>query len=186
LAAHAVGTTLSAFLPQASAADLPRDAVHLKNQELVLRVARQGGWRGLPEAPIDRDAGRSRHADVLLERSHTAAQEFALCEVADWLADAGEGVRDFQRRLAAVDRYAVARMADDQLPRASGLWLVRATQRNRRLVDEHRNFFRGQFPGSGRAWLAALADAKAPMPRDPTLLWVDVGGMRIYEARYAR
>lgn len=183
-AAHAVGTALSAYLQQASAAAAPRDAVHLRNEELVLRTAAPGGWHGLGEAQIDRDPGRSRHADVLLERLRAGlGDEYALCEVSDWVPDVGDAVRDFQRRLAAVDRYAVARMRDDAVPTTSGFWLVRATLRNRRLVDEHRNFFHSRFPGSGRAWLAALATPTAPMPAEPALLWVDVGGTRIFEAR---
>src|SRR5438132_12655233 len=42
-AAHAVGTSLNAHLPATTAADAPRDAVHLRNQELVLRTAAAGG-----------------------------------------------------------------------------------------------------------------------------------------------
>ena len=183
-AAHAVGTTLSAHLPYASAADQPRDAVHLRNQELVLRTAQVGGWRGVPEQALDRELTRSRHGDVVLTRSKGKnAAEWCLTEVSDWVADVGESVRDFDRRLAALDRLAVARMRGEAVPRTSGIWLLRATQRNRRLVDEHRHFFRGRFPGSGRTWLAALTDPKAPMPAQPALLWVDVSGTRIFEAR---
>jgi hypothetical protein len=117
---------------------------------------------------------------VLLERGRS---DYALCEVTDWVADVGDAVRDFQRRLAALDRYAVARMVGDVVPRTSGFWLLRATQRNRRLVDEHRNFFRSRFPGSGRAWLAALTTATAAMPDEPALIWVDVAATRIFEVR---
>jgi hypothetical protein len=117
---------------------------------------------------------------VLLERGRS---DYALCEVTDWVADVGDAVRDFQRRLAALDRYAVARMVGDVVPRTSGFWLLRATQRNRRLVDEHRNFFRSRFPGSGRAWLAALTTAPAAMPDEPALIWVDVAATRIFEVR---
>ena len=182
-AAHAVGTTLSAFLPQASAADQPRDAVHLRNQELVLRTAQSGGWRGVPEQALDRELTRSRHGDVVLSRPTAGAAEWCLVEVVDWISDVGESVRDFARRLAALDRNAVSRMRDDAVPRTSGFWLLRATQRNRRLVDEHRHFFRGRYPGSGRARLAALTNEAVPMPSEPALLWVDVGGTRIFEAR---
>jgi hypothetical protein len=185
-AAHAVGTTLNAYLPQASAADLPRDAVHLRNQELVLRVAAGGGWRGVPEQALDADLARSRHGDVVLSRRRATAavQEVCLVEVVDWVADAGESVRDFQRRLAALDRYAVARMRPaDAVPISGGCWLLRATRRNRELINEHRHFFRSRFPGSGRTWLAALTSTAAPMPADPALLWVDVGGTRIFPSR---
>ena len=151
-AAFAVGGKLRAYVEETSAATGPRVAVHLRNQELVLRTAAPGRWHGVGEAQIDPDAGRSRHADVLMERRQVGlGDEYALCEVSDWVPDVGDGVRDFQRRLAAVDRYAVARMRDDAVPRTCGFWLVRATLRNRRLVDEHRNFFHSRFPGSGRA-----------------------------------
>ena len=183
-AAFAVGGKLRVYIEETSAATAPRDAVHLRNQELVLRTAAAGAWHGIAEAQIDRDPGRSRHADVLMERRPAALNdEYALCEITDWLPDVGDAVRDFQRRLAALDAYAVARMRDDAVPRTSGFWLVRATLRNRRLVDEHRHFFRSRFPGSGRAWLAALTSPTAPMPTEAALLWVDVGGTRIFEAR---
>jgi transcriptional regulator with XRE-family HTH domain len=186
-AAHAVGSTLSAFLPGATAAGMPRDAVHLRNQELVLRTAQAGGWRGVPEQGLDRELTRSRHGDVVLTRTRESSQplEWCLVEVVDWTDDVGESVRDFDRRLGALDRLAVSRMHGDQLvPSASGMWLLRATLRNRRLVAEHRHFFRGRFPGSGRAWLAALISREATMPDEPALLWVDVRGTRIFAARF--
>ena len=178
-AAHAVGTTLSAYLPQASSADQPRDAVHLRNQELVLRTARDGGWRGVPERALDRELTRSRHGDVVLSRT----TEWCLVEVVDWMVDVGEAVRDFGRRLAALDRLSVARMRGDVMPKSGGLWLLRATARNRRLVAEHQEFFRGRFPGSGRAWLAAITHPGHAMPAEPALLWIDVKGTRIFAAR---
>lgn len=182
-AAHAVGTALSAYLPQASAADQPRDAVHLRNEELVLRTARPGGWRGAPEQALDRELTRSRHGDVVLSRQRAALMEWCLVEVVDWVADVGESVRDFGRRLAALDRYAVARMRGDAVPHSGGIWLLRATRRNRDLVNEHRHFFRGRFPGSARAWLASLTDTMTPLPNEPALLWVDVKGTRIFAVR---
>jgi transcriptional regulator with XRE-family HTH domain len=185
-AAHAVNSSLSAYLEQVSAASLPRDAVHLRNQELVLRVAAIGGWRGVPEAALDRELARSRHADVVLERRQPPGtpDEYALCEVTDWVEDVGEAVRDFQRRLAALDLYAVSRMrGEEPPPKPSGFWLLRATKRNRQLVGEHRNFFRARFPGSGRAWFAALTQPSAPIPNEPALLWVSVSGERIFAAR---
>jgi hypothetical protein len=75
-------------------------------------------------------------------------------EVIDWFSDVGAPIRDWARRLDAVDRYAVARMVgDDELPRTSGCWVVRATRRNRLLLGAHSNLFRARFPGSGRLWL---------------------------------
>ncbi len=184
-AAFAVGTSLSAYLPNASAADLPRDAVHLKNQELIIRTAKVGGWKALAEEPIDRDVGRSRWGDVLLHRRRPATpDEHALMEVIDWFDDVGAPLRAWQRRLDAVERYAIARMSgDDAVPLSSGCWLVRATRRNRGLVADHANLFRTHFPGSGRAWLAALTQAGAAMPNGSALLWVSADGARLFPSR---
>ena len=175
-AAFAVGGSLDAWIKQTSAAGMPRDAVHLRNQELILRLGVGGGWKGLPEELIDRDARTSRAADVLLYRRSPIDQvdEYSFWDVWDWFDDVGGPVRDFQRRMEAVGRYAVARMRlpDSPLPRTGGCFVVRATARNRALIHDHRNFFRSRFPGSAQGWLRALEDAHAPMPTDPALIWV--------------
>ena len=185
-AAFAVGASLEAFIRGGSAADKPRDAVHLKAQELTIRSAARGGWKALPEEMIDRDARTSRAADVLLYRRlpPPIPAEYALMEVIDWFADVGAPLRDWSRRLEAVDRYAVARMRPgDELPLISGSWIVRATRRNRELLTAHRGLFLSRFPGSGIAWLQALADPNRPMPHEPALLWVSVNGDRLTPVR---
>ncbi|CAN5627708.1 hypothetical protein BH23CHL7_BH23CHL7_19320 [soil metagenome] len=184
-AAMAVGSSLNVYLKEASAADRPRDAVHLRNQELLIRTAHPGRWQALAEELIDRDARTSRAADVLLRRRNTrpVAHEYALGEIWDWFSDVGGSARDWQRRLDAVERFAIARMVDETLPRTSGVWIVCATARNRRLVGEHANFFRSRFPGSGHAWLAALTTPDVSMPNQPALIWVSVGGDRLWPAR---
>lgn len=184
-AAFAVGSSVDAYLRRTTGTSLPRDSVHLRNQELVIRTGLAGGWHALPEELIDRDARTSRAADVLLSRRRPpAATEFALMEVIDWFDDVGAPTRDWNRRLDAVERYAIARMVGDEpLPRISGCWIVRATQRNRLLISEHTNFFRTRFPGSGAAWLAALTDAQKRMPAEPSLLWVTVDGSKLTPAR---
>jgi len=184
-AAMAVGTSLNVYVRQASAATQPRDAVHLRHQELVIKTVKAGLWLPLPEEPIDRDARTSRAADVLLCRRLSGERAcYALVEIWDWLDDVGAAIREWGRRLDATERYAIARMVnDDPLPRTSGIWVLRATRRNRQLVNEHRGFFRARFPGSANAWLAALADATRQMPTQPALLWVNVAGDRLYPAR---
>jgi transcriptional regulator with XRE-family HTH domain len=188
-AAHAVGGNVEAYIRETSAADQPRDAVHLRNQELIIRRSEPGGWTPLPEELIDREARTSRAADVLLTRRHPAdgVDEYAIFDVRDWLDDVGAMVRDFARRLDALDRFATARMRgpDAPLPRTGGCCVLRATQRNRRLVAEHRYFFRARFPGSGRTWLAALTTevATSKIPKQPALLWVTVNGERLFPAR---
>jgi transcriptional regulator with XRE-family HTH domain len=186
-AAFAVGGSLDGWVKQTSAATPPKDAVHLRNQELIIRLSKPGGWASLPEEFLEREARTSRAADVLLWRHsarNSAQREYALWSVTDWIEDVGAVVRDFTRRLAGVDRYAVARMQGaEPIPSIGGCWLIRATQRNRRLVAEHRHFFGGRFPGSGRTWLASLSDLATPLPTQPALIWVSVGGDRVFPAR---
>lgn len=176
----AVEAPLEAYFRHSSAADRPRDAVHLRGQDLGIGLARPGGWRSLPEHPIDREIRSSRYADVLLRRG----PEYALADVWDWFDDVGAAERAWHGRLDAVERFAIARMVGDEtLPRVSGIWVVRATHRNRSLVNEHRHFFRAAFPGSSRDWLRALTDPAAPMPSEPALLWVAVKGDRLFASR---
>jgi hypothetical protein len=178
-AAFAVDTKLNAYLERTSAATQPRDAVHLRTQELIIRTAARGGWRASPEQQIDRDARTSRAADVLLQRE----LEYALIEIWDWFPDVGAAYRDLDRRRGALERYAITRMTGDELPRTGACWVVRGTLRNRELVQEHVHFFRARFSGSARAWLAALTDPAQPLPEEPALIWVNVKGDRLFEAR---
>ena len=127
----------------------------------------------------------SRAADVLLQRGN----EWCLQEVWDWFADVGAAFRDWDRRMDAVDRLAIARTPqspdgarDGALPRVGGCWVVRATRRNRRLVSEHAHLFRARFPGSSRHWLSALT-GRSPMPSAPAILWASVDGSRLFPSR---
>ncbi len=147
-----------------------------------MRTAAGGGWRAQPERAIDLDPGRSRAADVILARIH----ELALVDVFDWIDDGGEALRSWDRRLATVEARAIALAPPDSdaaTLHVSGLWVLRATRTNRRLVAEHRSLFQARFPSSGAAWLRALSDPKGPMPQAPALLWINVGGDRLYPAR---
>jgi len=160
--------------------------VHLRNQELVIKVAAQGGWRARPEASIDRDPGRSRAADVLLKRERGALTEHLFVDIWDWFDDVGSSLRSFERTLARVGAYAIA----TGLPstpagavRVSGLWVVRATTRNRQLLAAHRHLFRARFPGSSGQALKALTDPSTPPPHESTWLWASVPGDRLFRAR---
>lgn len=178
--ARAAGTDLRAYLEATSAADGPRDAVHLRHQELIVRTAAHGGWMALPEAPIDADRSRSRAADVLLRRG----QEHALIDVWDWFDDVGAAFRAWDRRISRVGAITISRapVSDEQPPRVCGCWVVRSTLRNRRLVADHGALFAARFPGSGSAWLAALSTSRS-MPADPAILWVAVRGDRLWAVR---
>lgn len=131
-AAHAAGTDLRAYLDRSSAAEMPRDAVHLADQELVLRVAAGGGWSGRPEFPLGDPLRGCRSADLLLSR----ATELGLIEVIDWFDDVGATARAWDSRLATVEARAIATLPVDRdiQPTVSGCWIVRATGRNRALV----------------------------------------------------
>lgn len=78
--------------------------MHLKGQELILRTAAIGGWRGLPEVPLDRDVLRSRFAgsgrawpDALAEPDTKMPDEPTLT----WITVRGD--RLFAARFAAAD-----------------------------------------------------------------------------------
>ena len=165
-AADAVGSDLRAYLEAASGTAQPRDAVHLRHQELVASTAVRGGWKIRPEQHVV-GAGV---ADLLLSRGEGSA----LIEIWNWMADAGDAFRSWDRKLERL------RMAE---PSATGCWVIRATRRNLQLVAEHRTLFAARFPGSGAAWLRALERLDAPMPADPALMWVSVRGDRLFAAR---
>jgi hypothetical protein len=105
-------------------------------------------------------------------------------EVIDWFDDVGAPMREWQRRIGALERYAVGRMRGDvAVPIVSGCWVVRATRRNRELLNDHSTLFKSRFPGSGRAWFSALEQPAVAMPRDAALLCVSVNGERLYAPR---
>ena len=123
-AALAVDSDLRAYLEGISAADRPRDHVHLRGQELILVSAAPGGWSGVAEAEVDHDRSRSRSADVLLCRR----TDQAMVEVWDWFHDVGGAWRTSTSK--------VARSAPDGPDGRVGLlWVVRATRRNRQLIE---------------------------------------------------
>jgi transcriptional regulator with XRE-family HTH domain len=185
-AARAAGTDLRAYLETASAAGSPRDAVHLRNQDLVIRMAASGGWRARPEAAFDQDPARSRSADVLLRRHRAGLIEHLFVDIWDWFDDVGSSLRSFERTLARVEAHVIATLAPtasvDHV-RVSGLWVVRATTRNRQLLAAHRHLFRARFPGSSTQALKALTDQATPPPEESTWLWVSVSGDRLFSAR---
>jgi transcriptional regulator with XRE-family HTH domain len=185
-AAHAVGGSLEACIRETSAADRPRDAVHLKAQNLIIATSAGGAWKPLPEVLIDREARTSSAADVLLERLSRAegVREYALWDIREWIDDVGGAVRDFTRRVAGLERFAISRMAGDEpLPRTGGVFVLRATSRNRELVHENRPFFAARFPSSALGWLRTLEDPEAPIPSEAALVWVNVEGDRLYASR---
>lgn len=144
-----------------------------------------GGWRSRAEAPIDRDPARSRSADVLLQRRRGRLVEHLFVDIWDWFEDVGASLRSYERALARVKQDAIAALTPDAEVdgvRVSGLWVVRATARNRELLTDHRHLFRARFPGSGGRRLKALTDPATPFPQESAWLWVSVSGERLFAA----
>jgi hypothetical protein len=63
-----------------------------------------------------------------------------------------------------------------------GVWVVRATARNRALVARYPEVFAARFPGSSARWVAALTTGALP-PSQPGLVWSDVGATRLFAWR---
>jgi hypothetical protein len=169
-----VDTQLAAFLEAIPGADLPRDMEHLRRQQLVVAMARGGGWTARPERPIDPAARRSRSIFAELERG--ASREIAVVEIVDLLTDGGATMRGLADKVALVRRDAGARWT------VSGLLILRSTNRNRGIIREFGDLFAARFPGSSSAWLAALRDPR-PMPSSDGLVWSSVDGSRLYAVR---
>ena len=169
--AAAVGVQLAAFIEARPGASLPRDIEHLRRQELVVNVARPGGWRGRPEYGIDPSAAWSRSIDVLLDRRDGA--EFAVVELEDLLADGGSAMRGLADKVAAVRR------SSPPEAHVAGLLILRATSRNRATMKELASLFETRFPGSSSAWLRALQNPNEPMPLEDGVLWSSVSGDRL-------
>jgi transcriptional regulator with XRE-family HTH domain len=173
--ASAVHADLAAFLQALPGADLPRDVEHLRRQQLVIAIARGGGWTARPERPIDPEARRSRSIDVELERA--VRRELAVVEIWDLVTDGGDAMRSFADKIAAVRREAPPGWT------VSGLFVLRATSRNRALVRQLPDLFASRFAGSSTGWLAALGSPQLPVPLGDGLLWTNVAGTRLHAAR---
>jgi transcriptional regulator with XRE-family HTH domain len=186
LAASAVDEQLAAFLEGVPGADRPRDYQHLRRQQLVIDAARPGGWLARPELLIDPDAARSRSVDVALLRPQR--REAAVVEVWDFFDDVGAAKRSLDGKIATVERtLTTARDITAGEPyRVRGLWVVRGTQRNRRLAAEFSALFDAAFPGSATDWLRCLADPESAMPHGDGLLWTDADGTRLLARRSRR
>ena len=173
--ATAVDAQLAAFVEAAPGADLPRDIEHLRRQQLVVALAREGGWIARPERPIDPLARRSRSIDVELERA--ARREVAVIEVVDLLTDGGDAMRGLADKVAAVRREVGPGWT------VAGLLVLRSTTRNRSTVRELRDLLAARFPARSNAWLTCLSDPTRPMPAGDGLAWSTVNVDRLYAAR---
>jgi transcriptional regulator with XRE-family HTH domain len=149
---------------------LSNGAGHLAAQELTLRLAASGGWRGRFEAP-SRPLDPAHSTDVRLERD---GQAIVLIEIWNRLDDLGAAARSSDRKLADVARAGTATVAS--------CWLLVDTVANRALVRRYPALFRARFGGSTAHWIRAITTG-APCPTQPGIAWLDLRSARLRELR---
>ena len=155
----------------------PTDAGHLALQELVLRLGRAAGYTASFELPT-RPAEPWRSVDVGLTAN--GQRRMILAECWNSFGDIGAAARSTNHKRADLEQLAVGRWGAGA--RVGVVWVVRATARNRALLQRYPEVFDARFPASSRAWVDALT-AGTPPPIDPGLVWCDVGATRLFEWR---
>lgn len=156
----------------------PRDAGHLRIQELLLRLGRSAGYQASFELPT-RPADPARSVDVMLRDD--VRRLLVVVEAWNTIGDIGAAVRSFQRKLTEAEALAIA-IGGQRPHRVCGLWVVRAVERNRRLLASYPELFAGRFPASSAVWASVLAGGSDP-PTEPGLVWCDVSATRIFPWR---
>jgi transcriptional regulator with XRE-family HTH domain len=155
----------------------PVDAGHLAMQELILRIGRVAGYTGSFELPT-RPAEPWRSIDVGL--TDPSARRLILVECWNTIGDVGAAARSTSRKLSDAEAIGTGRWGTEA--RVGGVWVVRATARNRGLIHRYPEVFASRFPGPSRGWVDALTSG-APIPAKPGLVWSDVGSTRLFEWR---
>jgi DNA-binding XRE family transcriptional regulator len=191
-AGRGIGTPLEVWFAPGEALDRPfragfvrdshaetADAGHLPIQELVLRLGRQAGYAGGFELAT-RPADPSRSVDApLIDRP---GRRLIINECWNTFGDLGAAARSSNRKLAEAGALATT-LGGDGPPYEVGLcWIVRDTRHNRELIERYPHIFDSRFPGSPAAWVRALT-VGGPLPREPGLVWCDVGATRLYARR---
>ena len=175
--AIALGITLRVNLQRDPLAETA-DAGHLAMQELVLRLGRGGGYKGLVELAT-KPAEPWRSIDVAL--LDDARRRLTVVECWNTIGDIGGAARTSTRKLAEAEDLATARWGEQS--HATGLvWVVRATARNRALVARYPDVFAARFPGSSARWVRALTAGETP-PEEPGLVWASVDAARLFAWR---
>jgi transcriptional regulator with XRE-family HTH domain len=143
ICAAAVDAQLAGFIeaPRLAAA---HDVEHLRRQELVIGLARPGGWDAAPEDRVDRGEVRSRSIDVHLSRR--TGREHIVVEVEDFVVDLGAVLRNLTDKTIAVRRVATSG------PVVRGLLVLRYTARTRSTVAAFPELIERRFPASSAAW----------------------------------
>ncbi len=155
-----------------------RDAGHLELQELALNLATRAGWRVAFElATKPSDPSRSIDVAAADEQRRILVVE----EIWNTSGDVGASVRSTRRKLAEAEGLAVARWGEASSG-ARGVWIVRPSEPNRRLIARYPAVFAAAFPGSSRQWVRALAGDADP-PQQLGLVWGDAAAGRLMEWR---
>jgi len=174
--AAALGLPLTIALGRDPRQDVA-DAGHLGIQELVLRIGRHGGLDRRFELATKPDEPW-RSADVCFG----STPQRAAIDVECWntFGNVGASARSSTRKVAELGQLAIAMWGEGA--RAALVWVVRDTSANRSLIARYPEVFATNFPGSSRAWVAALS-AGGPIPKEPGLIWCDVRTTRLFAWR---
>jgi transcriptional regulator with XRE-family HTH domain len=156
----------------------PADAGHLAIQELVLRLGRQNGFARSFELPT-KPADPRLSTDVGLRDD--AGRRLIQVECVNVFGSINASIRSSDRKRAEAEALAIA-IGHGQPYTVHVVWVVRATRRNRELLARYPELFADRFPGSSRAWVAALTDGATP-PSQAGLVWCDVAATRLFEWR---
>lgn len=169
----ALGRSLRVSLDRDTREDTS-DAGHLLVQELLLALGRRLGYATDFESP-SRPADPARSIDVSWRNDRL--RRLIVLEAWNTIGDLGAAARSFTRKLADVERRAIA-IGEGRPHHVSGCWVVRASARNRALVSRYPEVFTARFPGSSERWVRALTEGAEP-PRQPGLVWCDTDGTRL-------
>ena len=155
--AIALGTSLRVSLPRDPLAETP-DAGHLAMQELVLRLGRVAGNKGLVELPTKPNEPWRSIDVALIDDVH---RRLTVVECWNTIGDIGAAARTSTRKLAEAEAIATARWGE-RTHKVGLVWVVRATKRNRALVARYPEVFASRFAGSSARWVQALEAGQAP------------------------
>ncbi len=161
--------------------EAPADAGHLTIQELLLRLARATGCPRTFELAI-RPNDPAHSIDVFVRDD--LRRRLLVEEAWNSFGDIGAGARSFDRKMAAARDLAVA-IGGDRPYDVAGVWVVRATRRNRELIARYPEVFATRFPGSSAQWVRTLKTGDPP-PSEPGLVWTDIGATDIHAWRRPR
>jgi transcriptional regulator with XRE-family HTH domain len=154
------------------------DAGYLAMQELVLRLGRRRGFRGLFELST-KPSEPWRSTDVGLRDD--VRRRLWLIECWNSFGDIGAGARSSARKVAEAEGLAIA-LGGDEPYTVRSCWVVRDTLRNRELVRRYPEVFAARFPGSSRGWVEALETGIDP-PVEPGMVWCDRDATRLFAWR---